>query len=55
VTAREVLGDRLGALGVPVVAGLPVGHELRNDPIHLGMTATVEAGLTGAHVIAGER
>lgn len=55
VTARDVLGDRLGALGVPVVAGLPVGHEPRNDAIHLGMTATVEAEPAGARVVAGER
>ena len=52
VTVREVLAERLGGLGVPVVAGLPVGHELRNDPVALGVPARVEAGPRTATVVA---
>ncbi len=50
VTAEEVLRERLGSLGVPVVAGLPVGHARRNDPIVLGLPARIEADPTRASV-----
>lgn len=33
---RDVLLDRLGALGVPVLAGLPVGHGPRNRALRFG-------------------
>jgi muramoyltetrapeptide carboxypeptidase len=36
VTAEEVLRERLGVLGVPVLAGAPVGHGARNLPVVLG-------------------
>lgn len=36
VTAEEVLRDRLETLGVPVLAGAPVGHGARNLPVVLG-------------------
>lgn len=50
VTVAEVLRDRLLPLGVPVVAGLPVGHGARNEPVILGGRAVVEAGPQGAAV-----
>lgn len=43
VRVEEVLEERLGALGVPVVAGLPVGHGDRNEPIHLGARVHIAA------------
>jgi len=43
VTVEEVLRDCLGSLGVPVVAGLPVGHGRRNEPVPLGLAASVDA------------
>jgi muramoyltetrapeptide carboxypeptidase len=43
ITVDEVLVERLGALGVPVVAGVPTGHGLRNDPLVFGSIATIRA------------
>lgn len=43
VETRAVLSERLGALGVPVVADLPVGHVPGNMPLPLGVTATLDA------------
>lgn len=43
VTVGEVLGDRLGALGVPVVRGAPIGHEPRNTPVVLGRSYHLDA------------
>jgi muramoyltetrapeptide carboxypeptidase len=42
-TVEEVLCERLGTLGVPVVAALPAGHGPRNDPLILGRRAEVDA------------
>jgi len=42
-TAESVLKARLRSLGVPVVAGLPVGHGARNDALVLGCPAEVNA------------
>ncbi|HWO10481.1 MAG TPA: LD-carboxypeptidase [Polyangiaceae bacterium] len=39
VPTREVLSERLGLLGVPVLAGLPVGHGRHNAPLVLGAPA----------------
>lgn len=39
----EVLGDRLGDLGVPVLAGLPVGHQDRHLALPHGATMTLDA------------
>lgn len=41
VPTEAVLRERLGELGVPVVAGAPVGHGRQNVPVHLGYTAEV--------------
>jgi muramoyltetrapeptide carboxypeptidase len=46
VSIDEVLRERLGRFGVPVVRGLPVGHGLRNDPMILGSHARVSASGT---------
>jgi muramoyltetrapeptide carboxypeptidase len=37
-----VLRDRLGALGVPVIAGLPFGHVKHNATIPMGVKATID-------------
>jgi muramoyltetrapeptide carboxypeptidase len=39
-----LLVDRLGRLGVPVVAGVPVGHGPRNLAFPLGVRARLDAG-----------
>ncbi len=41
-TALEVLRERLGDLGVPIVAGLPFGHDGENAALPVGITATVD-------------
>ncbi|NUQ77625.1 MAG: LD-carboxypeptidase [Polyangiaceae bacterium] len=53
VPVERVLADHLTRLGVPVVAGLPVGHGLRNDPVVLGLPARVEASSGVATVTLG--
>lgn len=47
VTVDDVLRESLVRLGVPVVSGLPVGHELRNDPVVLGGRARLTAPRDG--------
>ncbi|MCS6797716.1 MAG: LD-carboxypeptidase [Myxococcota bacterium] len=42
-TVEQVLAERLGDLGVPVAAGLPVGHAPDNVAVALGATAHLEA------------
>lgn len=37
VPVQEVLRERLSALGLPVAAGLPVGHDRINRPLPLGV------------------
>jgi muramoyltetrapeptide carboxypeptidase len=53
VPVERVLADHLTRLGVPVVAGLPVGHGLRNEPVVLGIWARVEASSGSASVTLG--
>lgn len=43
VPAEAVFAERLTCLGIPVLAGLPVGHSLRNQPLPLGARAKVDA------------
>jgi muramoyltetrapeptide carboxypeptidase len=43
VTIDDVLREHLGRLGVPVVAGAPVGHGPRNEPVVLGGHARLDA------------
>ncbi len=42
-TLEDVLGDRLGALGVPVLYGLPLGHGATLATLPLGVGATLDA------------
>lgn len=42
LTMEEVLQDRLGSLGVPLVAGLPVGHGQPNLALPLGRLARLD-------------
>jgi muramoyltetrapeptide carboxypeptidase len=58
VPVRDVLAERLGVLGVPVVAGLPFGHGARNEPLCLGALATLDGdhgrlSVSGSHHPAG--
>jgi len=43
-TAELVLTERLGSLGVPVLAGAPVGHVDDNTPVPLGALVELDAG-----------
>ncbi len=42
-TLEDVLDDRLGGLGVPVLYGLPLGHGASLATLPLGVAATVDA------------
>ncbi len=42
-SVEEVLRDRLGDLGIPVVSDLPFGHQAPNAALPVGMTATLDA------------
>ena len=39
----EILEERLGDLGVPLVMDLPLGHGLPNMPLPLGREALLDA------------
>jgi len=43
VPVERVLSRELAALGVPVVSGLPFGHDLPNEPLLLGVEAELDA------------
>lgn len=42
-TVGEVLRDRLGDLGIPIVSGLPFGHSSPNAALPVGAIATLDA------------
>ncbi len=42
-TALEVIAERLSGLGVPTLAGLPLGHGVRNRAVPLGVEVEVNA------------
>jgi muramoyltetrapeptide carboxypeptidase len=42
VGVSEVLHDRLGDLGVPVLGGLPIGHGVGQLTVPLGTEATLD-------------
>ncbi|MEM9486270.1 MAG: LD-carboxypeptidase, partial [Cyanobacteria bacterium P01_F01_bin.116] len=46
-SAVEVLQERLGDLGVPIVAALPFGHDGENGALPFGITAKIEANPDG--------
>ncbi|MEB3267525.1 MAG: LD-carboxypeptidase, partial [Leptolyngbya sp.] len=41
-TAMEVLQERLGDLGIPIVADLPFGHDGENAALPVGVMATLD-------------
>jgi muramoyltetrapeptide carboxypeptidase len=43
VPVEHVVARELGLLGVPVVTGLPFGHDLPNEPLLLGAEAELDA------------
>jgi muramoyltetrapeptide carboxypeptidase len=43
LTIDEVLRDRLGDLGLPIVAGLPFGHDGENAALPVGVTVELDA------------
>lgn len=50
-TVEEVLRDRLGDLGIPIVSDLPFGHDGANAVLPVGVPATLDAD-TGKLLIA---
>jgi muramoyltetrapeptide carboxypeptidase len=44
VTLVEVLGERLGDLGVPILGGLPIGHGQDQLSVPVGVPATLDTG-----------
>lgn len=53
VPTEHVLAERLGLLGVPVLAGLPVGHGRHNAPLVLGAPALLSGRDASLVVDAG--
>jgi muramoyltetrapeptide carboxypeptidase len=51
VSVAEVLADRLGDLGVPVLGGLPVGHGVGQLTVPVGVEATLDS-VTGTLTVA---
>ncbi|WP_437406516.1 hypothetical protein [Sinorhizobium meliloti] len=43
LTVIDVLRDRLGVLGVPILGGLPLGHGANALAIPIGTEATLDA------------
>jgi muramoyltetrapeptide carboxypeptidase len=43
VTASAVLEERLGTLGIPLLAGAPIGHVPDNRPVLLGARVEIDA------------
>ncbi len=41
--AEQVVREAFAGRAIPVVTGFPIGHGLRNEPLHLGSTAEVRA------------
>lgn len=41
--AQDVIAERLGDLGVPVLTGFPIGHGSRNQALPLGVVARLDA------------
>lgn len=43
--AKEIVADRLGAIGIPIIYGLPVGHGPDNMPLNLGRDYSISGDL----------
>ncbi|MEM9807511.1 MAG: LD-carboxypeptidase, partial [Cyanobacteria bacterium P01_D01_bin.56] len=50
-SAQEVLQERLGDLGVPIVANLPFGHDGENAVLPFGIQAKIEANPDGTGLL----
>lgn len=48
---EDVIADRLGALGVPLLVGAPLGHGPRTRSVPLGVRVTLDADEPSLHVI----
>ena len=55
VSASEVLTERLGKLGIPVLGGLSIGHGASNIAVPLGTEATLDADAGTLLVAAAAR
>jgi len=55
VTVEDVLSRAFAPRGIPVVTGLPIGHELRNEPVVLGSLTSVLAESEAPRIIMGAR
>lgn len=54
-SVADVLGERLGDLGVPVLGGLPVGHGVGQITVPVGVPATLDADAGTLTVAAAVR
>ena len=52
-TVIDVLRDRLGGLDVPVLAGLPFGHDPNPQVAPLGVRCTIDADSRSGHLLSG--
>ena len=51
-SALEVLQDRLGDLGIPIVANLPFGHDGVNAALPFGIPTKLEARANGSGLLS---
>ncbi|MEO0351444.1 MAG: LD-carboxypeptidase [Cyanobacteria bacterium P01_A01_bin.15] len=51
-SALEVLQERLGDLGIPIIANLPFGHNGVNAALPFGIPAKIEAGTNGTGLLS---
>ena len=54
-TVEEVLQERLGSLGVPVLGGLPVGHDAHQVAVGIGVPAVLDVAAGTLTVEAATR
>jgi len=53
VRVEDVIAERLGDLGVPIVSGLPCGHGRINEPLVLGARARIGTSSDGGVLVLG--
>lgn len=51
--ALDVVGERLGSLGVPVLAGAPIGHGGRNRAVPIGAPVAIDGAAGMLRFLAG--